>query len=269
VDRLEKLRKWAHFLKKTRAHLDSYGFIEVTTDHLVSAGAIEQSIDCLKVSWRNGAGELHSSPESAMKMLLAETKQSIYQICRCFRDDPTDTGIHRKEFSMLEFYRVSGNYADTLNDTKELFTALANRPLPFTERKLRTCFDSDDLFFKYLIDEVEPSLDPTVPTVLTHFPASVSALAKASRRDNSAERFEIYWQGMEIANGCSEITDFSGLEERLENENQKRTREGKTPHPRPETLISAITMGLPECSGVAIGLDRLFAALNGRSSLQF
>ena len=115
-----KVKKWAWLLKQVRAFLDERGLTEVSTSNLVQVGAFEASLDVLKVG---NFGELHTSPEIEMKRLLAETPVSIYQICKCYRDDPTNTGIHLKEFTMLEYYRVGADCRDLLRAFRDLMLA--------------------------------------------------------------------------------------------------------------------------------------------------
>jgi len=288
-----KIADWAFFLRRLRQFLDGRGFYEVMTDHVVAAGAFESTIDALQVSWRTGKGELHTSPEIEMKALIAEEKLPIYQICRCFRDDP-ESPVHRREFTMLEFYRLNVAYDGVIQDVKELLNALSGRSLPFqtmTVREVverctgidlaatpdvttlrdailqRKLFDPsgtddwNDLFFKILIERIEPALDPARPVVLTEYPLATSPLSAARADGWTADRFEIYWHGMELCNGSTELTDAAELGRRREKQNAERRAAGKSEHPAPERLLAALDRGLPPCAGVAIGLERLFAAL--------
>ena len=132
LDGPRQIAAWSAFLRKLRAFFDSRGFFEVQTDHVVPAGAFEGTLDTLRVSWRGGTGELHTSPEIEMKRLLAADRLPIYEICRCFRDDPA-TPIHRREFTMLEYYRVDADYRRCLAEMRELLTELTGRALPFEE----------------------------------------------------------------------------------------------------------------------------------------
>src|SRR5688572_7265501 len=131
-----KIKEWAAFLRKTRAFFDSRGLLEVMTDHVVPAGAFESTIDTLKVSWRGGSAELHTSPEIEMKTLIAANRLSIYQICRSFRDDPA-TPIHLREFTMLEYYRMNADYRALITDIKDLMNELSGKSLSFEEMTVR------------------------------------------------------------------------------------------------------------------------------------
>jgi lysyl-tRNA synthetase class 2 len=290
-----KVKRWAKFLRSIRRFFDENGFFEVSTPLLVTAGAFEATIDCLHVQWNGGSAELHTSPEIEMKALLAETEFPIYQVTKCFRDDPP-TGIHRREFTMLEFYRPGADYKVTQADMKSLFGYLNGAPLSFDEVTVRELFRQttgidlcasataselreqilerklvhlgatenwDDMFYKLLIECVEPRLDPAVPTLVRDYPATQCALGKVDSSRQVVERFEIYWRGMEICNGCTELTDPTVLRERYEIESRIRRAEGKQPHPLPQRLMDTLESGLPPASGVAVGLDRLFCCLEG------
>lgn len=294
MDETTKVKRWAELLQKLRGFFDSLGFTEVMTSCMVPAGAFESSIDPLKVSYSTGEAELHTSPEIEMKRLLAQTKLPIYQICKCFRDDPP-TSTHLREFTMLEFYRPDTDYTTLRADMKALLNAMSDRDLSFEEISMRELViratgidflavptsgalrkaiesrslislsaddDWDDMFFKLLIEKVEPSLDPDRPTLVFDYPASQAALSKLGLRTGLAERFEIYWRGMELCNGCTELTDIEELKRRFEHECRKRESLGKKAHPAPLRLFDAITGGFPPASGVAVGVDRLFKCLN-------
>lgn len=270
--------------------MDSQGFYEVTTPCLVPVGAFEACLETLKVPPH---GELHTSPEFEMKHLLSEEALPIYQIAPCFRDDPPSP-IHLKEFSMLEYYRPGWGYERILDLTKDLFRGLSEESWEFTEWRmvdavreftgidLQNIEDAaslraqmmkigmqvgestegiEDLFTRILIDKVEPALDPDRPTILRDYPKFQSTLLVVNEKTQLAERFEIYWRGMEICNGGSELNDLRVLLERYENESRLRTAEGKLPHGKPLRLSGAIQKGLPKMAGVAVGLDRLFRCL--------
>jgi lysyl-tRNA synthetase class 2 len=277
----------------TRAFFDRKGFTEVSTDAIVPAGAVEGTIDPIRVRHSEGTAELHTSPEIEMKRLLGRFPSPIYQICKCFRDDPA-TPIHRKEFTMLEYYRPHADYRQSQADMRELLDQLAGRQLAtrvvtvreligqtvgidleglwdrdglaeaVARRGVLTVSASDsweDIFFKLLIERIEPSLPPEIPVLVTDYPVAVSVLSEAKPGSRWAERFEIYWQGMELCNGCTELTDAAVLRQRLRHEQAIRAREGKAAHPDPAVLLAVMDGGLPPASGVAVGLDRLFTAL--------
>jgi len=282
------LQKWAEFIQAIRGFFQAEGLLEVFTPTLVPAGAFEASIDCLQVSFEKGSAELHTSPEIEMKRLLAEHRTSIFQICKSYRDDPP-TGVHLREFTMLEYYRVGADYTALMNDIRRLVIRLAGRELEFREVTMEEAvrestgieLDSatvedfgkvislskndtwEDAFFKLLIEKIEPSFDPEVPTLLKDYPLPLCALAKTNGK--ITERFELYWKGMEICNACTELGDLSELEKRYAVESRARLARGRKPHPHPTVLADALKKGLPPSAGVAVGLDRLFWALFGKS----
>lgn len=287
----QKVIRWAKFLSDTRKFFDSKGFFEVTTPLLVEAGAFESCIDTLKVLYSDGHGELNSSPEFEMKAVLSETSLPIYQLAKCFRDDPP-TGIHFKEFTMLEFYHPGWSYYESKELVKEYVQFLSTSPLTFEEVSMRdlvhrsTGIDFEeassvemfkekiqqigvhlseddtweDIFLKLLVERVESSLNPQRPTLVTDYPAALSALAAIKPGTSFAERFELYWKGMELANGCTELRESEELLRRFKRERFARERQAKVPHPYPSRLFKAIKT-LPPCSGVAMGMDRLFLCL--------
>lgn len=279
MDAVTKTRRWSLLINRLREHLEANGFIEVFTNNLVPAGAFEASLDCLKVAFEGGEMELHTSPEIEMKRLLSEIRQSAFQITKCYRDDPP-TGIHWKEFTMLEFYRVEAGYERLIDDMKGLIEACVGHEMPFDELTVQEAFQrfagidlanspdlDEDTYFKCLIEKVEPALDPKRPTILRDYPASQCTLGKIDSSRNIVERFEIYWEGMELCNGCTELTDLEELNRRYEIESEKRKRRGKSPHPYPDRLAEALKRGLPPMAGVAVGVDRLFLSLFGRGTV--
>lgn len=281
---------WSQFIKKTRSFFEEKGFLEVFTPCLVPAGAFENAIDTLKVKGLTESSELHSSPEMAMKQVLAKEQCAIYQICHCFRDDP-DTSIHLKEFNLLEFYRPHCDYQTTQKDMKDLLCLLTGKPLQFFETSIESLFEDrlhfklsdypetqalkeqaqiagikdlsesdswEDIFFRLMLDKIEPSLPRETPSLLYDYPASVSTLA--APKGFWGERFEIFWKGMELCNGATELISSDLLKSRYEFESRLRHLAGKTSHPFPTNFLNALSH-LPPCSGVAVGLDRLFWCL--------
>jgi len=292
MNQIESLRNWARLIQKTRAYFQDAGFIEVFTNQLVPSGAFESSLDCLSVQWSKGRGELHTSPEIEMKVLLAEIKEPIFQITHCFRDDPK-TDCHWVEFTMLEFYEPFVDYQKVIARTIALIQSLSPKPIPVdyysmseifqdrvgislienaTTSKLREVVlkktichldptdEWNDIFYKILIEKIEPSLQLDRLTVIQDYPASQCALGKVSGA--ITERFEIYGAGMELCNGCTELTDLSELKIRFESESKNRAQRGQKPHLFPQRLATALQNNLPPCAGVAIGLDRIFKMLN-------
>ena len=127
--------------------------------------------------------------------------------------------------------------------------------------------DWDDLFFRLYIEFIESSLGDVGPQAIFNFPMSQGSLARATN-DGWADRFEIYWQGLELANAYQEQNDPKQMEKRYQTEIEKRTRANKKPHPRDPHFLAKMQEGLPPCAGIALGLDRLWMVLNNLSSIQ-
>jgi lysyl-tRNA synthetase class 2 len=248
---------------------------------------------------------LQPSPEAHMKRLLASGAKSIYQVCRAFRADEAGK-YHNPEFTMLEWYRVGETYDSCLRFTERLCERLLGRgpaerlsyaaaferyvglnPHAAGVDELRAAAVSRDisvppkldaadrdLWLNLLLAEaVEPRLGIAGPTLLHDYPASQAALA-ATRRVNGdrgsfevAERFEVYVDGVELANGYHELLDANVLRTRLERVSDSRVADGGSPLPIPEYLLQAMDNGLPDCCGVALGFDRLVMLAVGANSL--
>ncbi|MBY0369090.1 hypothetical protein K2X33_00290 [bacterium] len=292
MELLNRLKSWAAFLKQTRTFFEQKGYTEVTTETLVPAGAFEASLDPICASVGEERFELPTSPEIEMKRWLAEVHAPIYQIARSYRDDP-DSPIHRREFLMLEYYATGPDaYETVLAQTLEFIEAQTGT-LPWQRQSIPRIFakwglkldelsetqafreaiekkglarcsadDSwNDLFFRVLLDNWENTLDPARPTVVEDYPACVSPLSSPNpNQPFYARRFEIYWHGMELCNGCEELTDPRALHRSWEYQGAERALRQAQPHPYPERLIQAAHKGLPPCAGVAVGLERLFLA---------
>lgn len=272
---------WSKFLSQVRRFFLNRGYLEINTPLLVEAGAFESSIDPLQVSWKGGKGELHTSPEIAMKEALALLKRPIFQICKCFRDD-LESPHHSREFTMLEFYEPGTTYKEMKGLVKDLVTVLAGKEVPFEEKTAEALLKThagielkevkaqgsdtwEDVFFKAWIEHVEPRISPLLPTIVTDYPVPVSPLSKQIEGEALAERFELYWKGMEICNGCTELTDRNELKKRHGEETAKRIAQGKVAHPFSERLAKA-TSEIGSAAGVAVGLDRLFLCFHSQHS---
>ena len=287
----EEIKKWAGLLKETRKFFDSEGFVEVMTPNLVTVGAFEATLECLKVEHSQGRGELHTSPELAMKCLLANAPIPIYQICKSYRDDPPNP-IHFLEFVMLEFYQPNANYRDVLKVTQRLMECVAAKKLDWVEMSVSEAWKNllainlgeleergdfgqevvrlglvnvtegdswEDIFFKVMLTHIEPGLSRRGPVILCDYPGRLCTLL--AKRGSVVERFEIYWQGMEICNGGTELVDEKALNDRYEIECEARRASGRRPHGFPAAFCESIAR-LPPLAGVAIGMDRLKMCLD-------
>ncbi len=235
---------------------------------------------------------LQTSPELAMKRLLAAGSGSIYQVCKAFRGGERGRW-HNPEFTILEWYRVgwdvhrlmrevaalietllSGSrrlepaeyvsYADLLRrhagidpygaSTGDLRRAVEDARAPVETSGL----DRDDLLSRLFGERVEPRLAPDRVTIVFGYPASQAAMARIDASDpRTAERFEAYVGGIELANGYGELVDPREQRQRLESDRARRRELGRPLPPIPHRFLAALEAGLPECAGVALGLDRL------------
>jgi lysyl-tRNA synthetase class 2 len=243
---------------------------------------------------RNGSTcYLHTSPEFPMKRLLAAGSGDIYQVCKVFRDNEQGD-LHNPEFTLLEWYRTGFDHLDLMDDVERLLSAILVDIMPdrdvqhWTYRELFLEFTAIDPFAatadgisamlerQHNISPVgmrDAPLDAWLDLVMTHviepelrrglvfvrdYPASQAALARLrSGNPTVAARFEAYLDGVEIANGFHELADADEQRRRFADENGRRRRLGLEPAPVDERLLAALQAGLPNCAGVALGLDRL------------
>ncbi len=237
---------------------------------------------------------LHTSPEFPMKRLLAAGSGSIYQICRVFRDGELGR-LHNPEFTLLEWYRPGFTLLDLMDEVADLLIALFDGMLscgPVERISYRDVF-LERLQLDPLVADLDAvlrcarqqglvvpagmmdaGLDAWLDLLLTHciesglgngcmtfvyrYPANQASLARLTPDDpRTAERFELYLNGIEIANGFHELADAREQRSRFRSDNRIRSESGKPQMPLDEKLLDALEAGLPDCSGVAVGLDRL------------
>ena len=245
---------------------------------------------------------LQTSPEFAMKVLLAGGSGSIYQIAKVFRNGERGR-LHSPEFTMLEWYRPELNLEELMDEVaallqtitsysesvrfsyKEVFSQYLNiNVLVCSKDELQKLaikklpdFSGDfyldrDGWLELLMSQViEPELASLKkPVFIYNFPASQAQLAKV-KLDNDGEqvaaRFELYAGGLEVANGYDELLDAKELRKRFEYDNQQRLKLGKAEMPIDEKLLAAMGLGLPPCTGVALGLDRLLMLAMNKESI--
>ncbi len=245
---------------------------------------------------------LQTSPEFTMKRLLAADSGSIYQIARVFRNGEQGR-LHSPEFTMLEWYRPGLNLHQLIDEVNALLQhvfqinsvmRLSYRAVFefFFKLNVLTCPDNDikhcaqarinslpkdfetdrdgwqELLMSYVIEPKLASLN--CPLFIYDFPASQAQLAKIKydQQGNAvADRFELYIDGVELANGYNELLDADELRQRFEADNQQRKQQGKPIIPIDENLLAAMQSGLPECSGVAVGVDRLMMLVLDKKSI--
>jgi lysyl-tRNA synthetase class 2 len=277
--------------------------LEVETPVLSGAAALDPSLQSLQTAWAGGgeSGQrlwLHTSPEFPMKRLLAAGSGPIYQICKVFRDGERGR-FHHPEFSLLEWYRPGWDYRRLMCEVADLVRAVLEKPdLPAETIAYRDLFrarlgldpwnadlgalrrsavesgvaraaeldlNRDGWLDLLLSHCLEASLGRGRLTFLCDYPPTQAALARL-RGDGEqvAERFELYFEGMELANGFQELTDPDEQRRRFRQDQISREATGLERPPMDEQLLRALTHGMPEASGVAMGLDRLLMVVTGR-----
>lgn len=284
--------------------------MEVDTPILSQAAPTAPYLDSFSTPYHpSGEAELqrdvylHTSPEFAMKRLLAAGSGSIYQIAHVFRNGEQGR-FHDPEFTMLEWYRDGFSLSQLMQEVDELLQQVAGQAPAFRfsyaelfERYLDIdCFAADtaelqqlsfqhiaslpaewqttrDGWLELLMSEViEPQLaELAAPVFVVDYPASQAQLAKLNQNEQGrqvAARFELYAGGMELANGYDELCDAAELEQRFNNDNQQRLANGQSMMPVDQRLLAAMQAGLPECSGVALGLDRLMLLISQAEHIQ-
>jgi lysyl-tRNA synthetase class 2 len=253
----------------------------------------------VSAQWPGGdSAFLHTSPEYAMKRLLAAGSGDIYQICHVFRGAEQGP-LHNGEFTLIEWYRVSWSMPQLMDEVAALVQALLSPagplpvrslsyadalrqyascdPLGATDDELATAaraqgFDAallarctrDELLDLLMGARVGPKLGHGELCFVHRYPASQAALARLDPEDpRLALRFELYAEGIELANGFEELGDAGEQRGRFEAERRERIRCGLPPHEPDERLLAALLHGMPPCAGVAVGFDRVLMLAAG------
>jgi len=292
--RLPYLRRRGLLTAATRAFFTARGYIEVETPYAVLAPGEEVHLHPYRLE--PSGLFLHTSPEFAMKKLLAGGAGKIFQLARVWRHEGASQH-HATEFTMLEWYAPGATMDDLITEVRDYLAAVlppvftyaghdislksANR-LTVAEAfrrfvsadLLATTQDApalaaasgatlrpgetwEDLFFRLLLAFVEPNLGHSGPTFLTHWPAAQAALARRDPADpRVAERFELYVAGLELANAFVELTDAAEQRARFVEERARRSALGGPMWPLDEDFLNAVGK-LPPCAGIALGFDRL------------
>ncbi len=299
----DALQLRAETLAKIRAFFADRGVMEVETPVLARAPVTDPHLHALSCRYRGpGAADgltlyLQTSPEYAMKRLLAAGSGPIYQICRAFRDGEAGRR-HNPEFTILEWYRPGWDHHRLMDEVDELLAAtLGSRSgerVSYAEAFVRYAglnphHESDavlrdrvrdlgvpsaneltrnDLLDLVLTHLIEPKLGHCQPTFLHDYPASQAALARVRDGDPPlAERFEVFVEGVELANGYHELTAPAEQRQRFEADLEARRRLGLPEVPIDGQLLAALEHGLPGCAGIALGLDRLLMVVTGTRNL--
>lgn len=300
------LRQRAVILHKIRTFFAERDVMEVETPSLCAASVTDVHLATFSTEFvgpGNSAGlplYLQTSPEFAMKRLLAAGSGAIYQIAKAFRNEESGKH-HNPEFTMLEWYRPDFDEFALMAEINELMMhildcqpctsisyqqvfmdVLAIDPLSASLDELKSEAikygygdiaeaetQRDTLLQLLFCMEIEPKIGQQAPCFVYHFPASQAALAKLNPEDTRvAGRFELYYKGMELANGFNELTDATEQAARFVQDNQLRVELGLNPVEMDRHFLDALAHGLPACSGVALGVDRLVMLATGKSAIK-
>lgn len=291
---INTLRQRANILKCIRNFFNERNYLEVETPIMARYGITDVYLANIKATFRNKSYNLQTSPEYHMKRLLAAGSGAIFQLARVFRDDELGRW-HNPEFTLLEWYQLDIDHHALMTEMNALLMlVLGCGPMikkTYQQAFLDACdidpmhvdiatlkhvlrrfdldnvlpeseHDRDQYLFLLMSHVVEPFLakEPT-PVAVYNFPASQAALAQI--KQGVAERFEVYYKGVELANGFHELTDVDAQRARFNHDVAARHARALPDSPPDEYLLQAMSYGLPACSGVALGIDRLLALALG------
>jgi len=279
------LEKRARIVQAVRVFFVARNYLEVETPHRIPGNAPEPHIDAVPADdWY-----LHTSPELAMKRLVAAGYERLFQICRVWRRGERGSR-HVPEFTLLEWYRSQVDYTALMGECEELLRALVpDGSLTWRGHRIALAPPWERLtvaeafaryasvgleeslaagnFDEILALEVEPHLGRRKPTFLTEYPAALAALArKKPGNPQVAERFELYIAGLELANAFSELTDPEEQRERFSRDEAERRSTGKAPYPLPEKFLRELAT-MPQTAGIALGVDRMVMLLTDAETI--
>lgn len=298
------LRQRARMLTAARQYFAQADVIEVETPLLSRAAVTDFHLESVPAEVAgHGRLYLHTSPEYAMKRLLAAGLGDCYQICHVFRDGERGSH-HNPEFTMIEWYRLGFDTTRLIDDVEALLGQMCSglRQLPRAQRVTyreavqqlggvdpmtsttgdlaralaqhgidapqSSLEDRDSLLDLLVSALVGPRLGHDRPTFVVDYPASQAALARIRQADFPvAERFELYLDGIELANGFHELCDAAEQRRRFEADLTARAMHGRPTRPVDENFLAALDQGLPDCAGVALGFDRLVMAASGLDTI--
>jgi lysyl-tRNA synthetase class 2 len=288
-----------------RAFFARMGVMEVETPLLARFGVTDPHLTLFGTCFQNAGDSptgrqyfLQTSPEFAMKRLLAGGAGSIYQICKAFRNAEQGR-LHNPEFTLLEWYRVGFGLMDLIRETETLLRLLLSRSRPELQAErhayrplferhvgvdpigadiatlalrsgqlgfpeaVAACGDDRATWLDFLFSHcVQPQLSDRGLVFVDEFPQCLPSLARVSPRDPEAvERVEVFLDGIELANGFHELADATEQERRFDQDIARGCAQGSEMRAKDPRLLAALAAGLPDCSGIAIGLDRLLMAI--------
>lgn len=302
---LELLKQRAFLLSAIRDFFRQREVLEVETPVLSSAANTDLQIEVFQtqaLTENNQQAFLRTSPEFFHKRLLVAGSGDIFEIAKVFRRDEA-TQLHNPEFSLLEWYRLGYKMRDLMAEVVELIQYLRQQfdmpAMPVKHYSYQQIFNDYLDFDPFVVNkaelnqmaqqagyhgepldrtaaldfmfavQLEPKLDKNQGYLIDNFPIEQAALAEAHPElPDRCLRFEFLWGGIELANGYQELTDADEQLKRFEQDNQNRLAMGKTALPIDQNLIKALQQGLPACSGVAVGVDRLLMCLLGYEDIK-
>jgi lysyl-tRNA synthetase class 2 len=298
---LSNLARRAQLLNQTRDFFLKRDVLEVETPLACAHTVTEPNIESFSFSTDGAQRYLQTSPEYAMKRLIAAGAPDIFQICKSFRVGEKG-GLHNPEFTMIEWYRHGYGLQQMMQETIDLIVGLLTEsdvPInieyisyadltnkvfgaslcSLTENSIKDLAKENGLIIhsefslQQCIDflfshKVEPAMCEKSITVVFHYPATQAALSKLNDDDNAvSERFEVFYKGVELANGYVELLDPQQQLDRFVNDQQIRKQRSLVEVDIDQRLLDAQRHGLPECAGVAVGFDRVLMLAAGASSL--
>ncbi|TGL31581.1 EF-P lysine aminoacylase GenX [Leptospira koniambonensis] len=302
LNNLEILSFRSRFLNATRTFFHEKGFLEVDTPSLKRIPGMEPYLDPFIVGSPSGEekGYLITSPEYSLKQALSLGADKVYEIAHTFRSGENGSSYHTAEFLMLEFYQTDTDLHQAMDLLEELIRSVTNKlslPLPekpfqrksvkellsnlagidwdrsSLERKITELsltnlplesMEYEDCFFLIFLNLLEPCFTSEFQFIYD-YPPEMAALSRIEK--GAAKRFELYFGNIELSNAFYELLDPIEQRARFEKEQELRRKLGKEVFPVHEEFLQALERGIPECSGVSIGLDRLLMVLLGRNSL--
>jgi lysyl-tRNA synthetase class 2 len=310
---LKYLRLRAQMLEEIRYFFKRKTVLEVETPLLCQATGTDPQLDFFSTFYHCDPNKkqvkdkilyLQTSPEFAMKRLLAAGCGSIFQICKAFRNGESGR-FHNPEFTILEWYRIDFSLNQLMDEVAELLLELLNmqlanevvqkisyvelfekntglNPLVFCQKQyahyaenngirdaIALCGDDHSIWLDFIFSyKVQSTLSRQPLCMVYHYPAIQSSLARLNRHDPGvADRFEVFVNGIEIGNGFFELSDVIEQEKRFDQESLTRVLKGLEHVNKDRLFLDALNSGLPDCSGIALGLDRLLMLKANRQSL--
>ena len=302
---LKQLQSRAQMLTKIRSFFQQRSVLEVETPLLCHATGTDPQLDFFSSdSIQNQPMFLQTSPEFAMKRLLAAGSGSVFQICKAFRKGESGR-FHNPEFSILEWYRVGFSLHQLMDEVVELteevlaevypinevkkisYTDLFEQvtglnPLQFNQKNYARyarenalidaatlCGGDYSMWLDFIFShKVQATLNDHTICLVYGYPAVQSSLARLNKENPAiADRFEVFINGVEIGNGFFELADAKEQDARFDKENISRKSKGLEQVEKDELFLDALASGLPDCSGIALGLDRLLMIMTNSEYL--